>query len=460
MIKKVLAIFFLTLVVFSSTFVFALNIIDWLSQVGVLQEKIYIAGTGSMYPTFPKGEGTSDIVRAQKTVAWPKMRRYPGGIHILSKYLFGYTIGRGDIVSFSNAKTKDITTKHYGQDSGFVKRVIAISGDSLEIKDGFVYINGKIQNEPYTAKTRSTYGGTFLSDCRVLKVSPSYIFVMGDNRKSSLDSRSELGLVSLTDIDHVIPLKEQDEFKTRWRDTNGDLAAAGQPSLNLDEYMRLYNQKRVNSGLSPISYNKLLEQSAMKRAKTILSYNDLSFEATKSGYTMQKALEEVGYNNPLWGEAPVLGYYDGEELIDNYFQFPETKKFLLDKDFQETGLAVLVGQINNCPTQVIVQHFAGYVPPNYKEKDIDQWRKIKNELERILPGWEKARDYKEFYDKNKDALERIVTIIKRRIEISTTILNRMEANLWLTPDEKKTVKEDSALGLEQENLAEKLNKNN
>lgn len=428
-----------------------------LLQTGIIKEEIYIAGTGSMYPTFPKGEGETDIVRAQETVAWPLMKPYPTGITLFGKRFLGYEIKRGDILSFSNDRTDEITTEHYGTSSGLVKRVIALPEDTIEIRDGFVKVNGEVIDEPYTAKPRSTYGGAYLSDCQTLTIPEGKLFVMGDNRKESLDSRNELELISLFDIDHVISINEQDEFKSRWRDTGQDQNEANKPSLNVNIYLSLLNNKRKEAGIKSLTYNQKLEQSAFKRGQVILKFNDLSFEATRSGYTMAKALAEVGYSNIVMGEAPVLGFYDADELIDGFFAFPDTKRFLLDKDYQETGVAVVVGHINNCPTQIIVQHLAGYVPPNYKRENIESWKKLRANLEKVLPSWEGTRDIPQFYEENKEKLDRIITVIKLRIDRVSAIVRRMEINQWLTDEEQKFIEEDQTLHTEQERLTREVN---
>ena len=68
-------------------------------------------------------------------------------------------------------------------------------------------------DEPYTAKPRSSYGGINLTDCQMLIIPKDKVFVMGDNRKASLDSRFELGLVGLSDIKYV---EKVDAWKLIW----------------------------------------------------------------------------------------------------------------------------------------------------------------------------------------------------------------------------------------------------
>ncbi len=74
-----------------------------------------------------------------------------------------------------------------------IKRVIGLPGETVEVRDGKVYINGKPLDEPYLARpTLGRYGPTV--------VPPEHVFVMGDNRNASNDSRA-FGPVS---YDHII----------------------------------------------------------------------------------------------------------------------------------------------------------------------------------------------------------------------------------------------------------------
>lgn len=76
----------------------------------------------------------------------------------------------------------------------YIKRVIAAGGDSIEGKDGAIYVNGRKLDEPYVEHIGDApdWANTF----GPVHVPPGKFFVMGDNRDYSLDSRSEdYGLV-------------------------------------------------------------------------------------------------------------------------------------------------------------------------------------------------------------------------------------------------------------------------
>jgi signal peptidase I len=82
----------------------------------------------------------------------------------------------------------------------YVKRVIAVPGDTVMIKDGEVYVNDHILNESvYLKPNIRTYGGQFLKENVSLPIPADAYFVMGDNRSGSSDSR-EWGLVPFSSI--------------------------------------------------------------------------------------------------------------------------------------------------------------------------------------------------------------------------------------------------------------------
>lgn len=85
-------------------------------------------------------------------------------------------LNRGDIIGF-----------RYPRDAtkSFVQRIIGLPGDAIEMRDGQVWIDGELLDEPYIApanRSADTWGPMTLE-------SEAY-FVMGDNRRDSSDSRS------------------------------------------------------------------------------------------------------------------------------------------------------------------------------------------------------------------------------------------------------------------------------
>lgn len=72
--------------------------------------------------------------------------------------------------------------------TSYIKRVIALPGEHIEIKDNKVYINGEKLDEPYLASSvvTTSLDGEFFD----LIVPEGYIFAMGDNRPQSTDCRS------------------------------------------------------------------------------------------------------------------------------------------------------------------------------------------------------------------------------------------------------------------------------
>ncbi|HIJ56311.1 MAG TPA: signal peptidase I [Deltaproteobacteria bacterium] len=119
------------------------------------------------------------------------------GDHILvSKFIYGVklpVIGK-TLIPFSEPKQGDIIVFKFPEDpeKDFIKRVVAVSGDVVEIRDKKVFINGKMQQYPYGYHTDPVIipGGNQPRDnFGPITVPPDALFVLGDNRDHSYDSR-------------------------------------------------------------------------------------------------------------------------------------------------------------------------------------------------------------------------------------------------------------------------------
>ncbi|MBO8176509.1 signal peptidase I [Aeribacillus pallidus] len=110
----------------------------------------------------------------------------------------GYKLGepeRFDIVVFHAPENKD-----------YIKRVIGLPGDRIEYKNDTLYINGKAYEEPYLKEYKEQLQGGLLTEDFTLKdiigqetVPEGHVFVMGDNRRFSKDSR-HIGPVRIEEI--------------------------------------------------------------------------------------------------------------------------------------------------------------------------------------------------------------------------------------------------------------------
>ena len=98
----------------------------------------------------------------------------PGDRILVNRLAYSYgSIERGDVIVFKAPTDPDVD---------FVKRVIALGGDTIEVKNGQVFINGVAQAEPYAPSMD-------FSNFPAQTVPEGNLFVMGDNRGDSQDSR-------------------------------------------------------------------------------------------------------------------------------------------------------------------------------------------------------------------------------------------------------------------------------
>lgn len=101
-----------------------------------------------------------------------------------------HDVHRGDVVVFDRITTNGASVAH----DDLIKRVIGLSGERIEVKNCVVYINDKALTEPYLPE-QDTSQTDLAQKCRVVNmrritIPAHHVFVMGDNRPESFDSRS------------------------------------------------------------------------------------------------------------------------------------------------------------------------------------------------------------------------------------------------------------------------------
>ena len=154
---------------------FVMEILETVVFVGSLFIVIYLfimqpnqVKGASMEPTFQSGEY---IFTSKITYKFRPMQR-------------------GDVIIFRSPKNPDIE---------YVKRIEGLEGDTVLVQNNEVYINGKLLTENYISAKTNLWEGGFLKEDVTATIPEGFVFVMGDNRPRSSDSR-EFGPIDINSI--------------------------------------------------------------------------------------------------------------------------------------------------------------------------------------------------------------------------------------------------------------------
>lgn len=158
---------------------FVMDILETITFVGSLFIVVYLfimmpnqVKGASMEPTFQSGEY---ILTSKITY---KLR----------------PIERGDVIVFKSPKNPDIE---------YIKRVIGLPGDKILVSNGQVLVNDQLLNENYISAITNLWQNGYLKENQPIIVPEAQVFVMGDNRPRSSDSR-DFGPISIQSIEGVV----------------------------------------------------------------------------------------------------------------------------------------------------------------------------------------------------------------------------------------------------------------
>lgn len=126
--------------------------------------------SGSMEPTLMGGDRRDRVVVNRLAYQWGEPER-------------------GDIIVFKVPEGEPVTSLANGQEvNDLIKRVIGLPGETITLRDGQVYVDGELLDEPYLRE------GTRTDPARpgvdTFEVPEDSVFVMGDNRTNSHDARA------------------------------------------------------------------------------------------------------------------------------------------------------------------------------------------------------------------------------------------------------------------------------
>lgn len=111
------------------------------------------------------------------------------------------------VTKIGEPKRFDVVVFHATEEKDYIKRVIGLPGDRIEYKDDTLYINGKPYDEPYLDNSKEELIDGPLTNSFTLHETPvgsevvpeGHLFVMGDNRRNSMDSR-HIGAIPIDSV--------------------------------------------------------------------------------------------------------------------------------------------------------------------------------------------------------------------------------------------------------------------
>ena len=156
------------------------TLLSWVAYIAFIMVVVFLLQAFVVRPyTIPSGS-MEDTIEVGDNV-WSEKVSY-----------YFRDIEQGDIVTFEDPETTGRT---------LIKRVIAVGGQTIDLIDGSVYVDGELLDEPYTngkaTEPLETASGVEIT--YPYTVPEGYIWVMGDNRTNSADSRY-FGPVSVSSV--------------------------------------------------------------------------------------------------------------------------------------------------------------------------------------------------------------------------------------------------------------------
>jgi len=152
---------------------------EWIKALGIAIALAFVIRTFLFAPFIVEGESMETTLHNEEKLVVNK------AIYYLQEPK------RGEIIVFHAEAKRD-----------YIKRVIAVAGDTVEVRNDQLYINDKPVDEPYLEakkKEASEEGVPLTEEFGPVQVPEGQIFVMGDNRQNSRDSR-QIGPVEVDTV--------------------------------------------------------------------------------------------------------------------------------------------------------------------------------------------------------------------------------------------------------------------
>jgi len=135
-------------------------------------------------------------------------------------------------------------------------------------------------------------------------------------------------------------------------------------TITSNHIVELTNQARQAQGLPVLMRNDTLDNSAMLKAHDMIAHNYFAHNRPSDGTKPWEWFKQAGYNYTYAGENLAMNFTDADAAVDAWLASPTHRANMLNDNYQEIGVAVLVGKIDGRKTTIVVQHFGkSYLAP-------------------------------------------------------------------------------------------------
>ncbi|HOY56253.1 MAG TPA: CAP domain-containing protein [bacterium] len=127
-------------------------------------------------------------------------------------------------------------------------------------------------------------------------------------------------------------------------------------TITANRIVELTNKARVEYNLPVLKMSDVLNQAAQKKAQDMI-LNDYFAHNSPQGINPWHWFKEVGYNYTYAGENLAMNFVDAENALQAWLDSPSHRENLLGKNYEDIGVAVVLGKINGQETTLVVQLF-------------------------------------------------------------------------------------------------------
>lgn len=155
-------------------------------------------------------------------------------------------------------------------------------------------------------------------------------------------------------------------------------------NITPERVVELTNQKRAEQGLSPLVINGQLNEAAQRKAGDMFAFNYWS-HISPSGRNPWSFFQEVGYRYLYAGENLARDFMDSQDVVEAWMNSATHRDNLLNKNYQEIGLAVVNGTLNGVETTLVVQLFGAPLASTPVAQKTPEAVEVKEEAEEAAP---------------------------------------------------------------------------